>query len=89
MSGISQGKRSDHKVTKGKVIEITRNSITIDRTTIALTKKIKSFDTNGNTIFFEDINKGDYVSVKLERNETVIRRLLEPRKAIHEEIIPQ
>lgn len=89
IQAISQGRASNQKIVKGKVIEITKNSITIDRTTIALTKKIRSFDIHGDIIIFDDIKKGDYVSVRLERNETVIRKILEPRKPIHEDIIPQ
>jgi len=89
MSAISQSKRPDPQVTKGKVIEISRNFITVGRTTIALPPKIKTLDINGNSISFEMIKKGDYVSVRLSKNEAIIKKVLESRESISEEIVPQ
>ena len=89
MSVISQSKRSDPQVTKGKVIEISRNFITVGRTTIALPQKIITLDINGNSISFEMIKKGDYVSVRLSKNEAIIKKVLESGESISEEIVPQ
>ena len=89
MSAISQGKRSDLKVTKGKIIEISRQFVTVGSTTIALPKKIKTLDIDGNRISFEMITKGDYVSVRLSKNEAIIKKVLQSRESGSEEIVPQ
>jgi hypothetical protein len=89
MSAISQSKRPDPHVTKGKVIEISKNFVTIGRTTIALPPKIITLDINGNSISFEMIKKGDYVSVRLSKNEAIIKKVLESGESISEEIVPQ
>jgi hypothetical protein len=89
MSAISQSKRPDPQVTKGKVIEISRNFITVGSTTIALPPKIKTLDINGNSMSFEMIKKGDYVSVRLSKNEAIIKKVLESGESISEGIVPQ
>jgi hypothetical protein len=89
MSVISQSKRPDQKVTKGKVIEISRQFVTVGSTTIALPKKIKTLDIDGNSISFEMIRKGDYVSVRLSKNEAIIKKVLQSGESRSEEIIPQ
>jgi hypothetical protein len=88
MSAVSQSKRPDQKVTKGKVIEISRQFVTVGSTTIALPKKIKTLDLDGNSISFEMIRKGDYVSVSLSKNEAIIKKVLQTRKSKNEEIVP-
>ncbi len=89
MNAISQSKKPDPQVTKGKVIEISKSFITVGRTTIALPKKIKTLDINGISISFEMIKKGDYVSVRLSKNEAIIKKVLESRESTSEEAIPQ
>jgi len=89
MSVISQSKRPDQKVTKGKVIEISKTFVTVGSTTIALPKKIKTLDIDGNSISFEMIRKGDYVSVRLSKNEAIIKKVLQSGESRSEEIIPQ
>jgi len=89
MSAVSQSKRPDQKVTKGKVIEISRQFVTVGSTTIALPKKIKSLDLDGNSISFEMIRKGDYVSVRLSKNEAIIKKVLQSGESRSEEIVPQ
>jgi len=89
MSVISQSKRSDQKITKGKVIEISRKFVTVGSTTIALPQKIKTLDINGNSISFEMIRKGDYVSVRLSKNEAIIKKVLQSGESRSEEIVTQ
>jgi len=89
MNVISQNKKSDQNVTKGKVIEISKNFVTVGSTTIALPKKIKTLDINGNSISFEMIRKGDYVSVRLSKNEAIIKKVLQSVESKSEEIVPQ
>jgi hypothetical protein len=89
MNAISQGKKPDSQVTKGKVIEISKTFITVGRTTIALPKKIRTLDINGGSISFEMIKKGDYVSVRLSKNEAIIKKVLESGGRASEEIVPQ
>jgi ribosomal protein S1 len=88
-STLSQSKSSDQKITKGKVVEISKKFVTVGSTTIALPQKIKTFDINGNAISFETIKKGDYVSVRLSKNEAIIRKVLPSRESKSEEIVPQ
>jgi hypothetical protein len=88
-SAISQSKSSDQKVTKGKVIEISKTFVTVGSTTIALPQKIKTLDINGSSISFEMIKKGDYVSVRLTKNEAIIRKVLQSGESKSEEIVPQ
>jgi hypothetical protein len=89
MNGMPQGKRPDQKVTKGEVIEISKKFVTVGNTTIALPRKIKALDTNGNSISFEMIKKGDYVSVRLNKNEAIIKKVLQSGERKSEEIIPK
>ena len=89
MNAISQSKKPDPQVTKGRVIEISKGFITVGRTTIALPKKITTLDINGSSISFEMIKKGDYVSVRLSKNEAIIKKVLESRESTSEEAIPQ
>jgi hypothetical protein len=89
MSAISQGKSSDLKVTKGKVIEISRKFVTVGTTTIVIPQKIKTLDIYGNPISFEMIRKGDYVSVRLSKNEAIIKKVLQSGESKSEEIVPQ
>lgn len=89
LSAISQGQSSDQKVTKGKVIEISKKFVTVGNTTIALPKRIKTLDINGNSISFEMIRKGDYVSVRLSKDEAIIKKVLQPRESKSEDIVPQ
>jgi hypothetical protein len=89
MGAISQSKTSDRKVTEGRVIAISKTFVTVGNTTIALPKKIKTFDIDGNSISFGMIRKGDYVSVKLSKHEAIIRKVLQFRESKGEEIIPQ
>jgi len=89
MNTISQSRRSDQKITRGRVIEISRNFITVDKTTIALTRTIKSLDVNGNSISLENIKKGDHVSVRIEKDVTIIKKVFEPREGTSEEIVPR
>jgi hypothetical protein len=89
MSVISQGNRSDQKVTKGEVIEISKTFVTVGRTTIALPQKVKTLDIDGSPISFEMVRKGDYVSVRLSKNEAIIKKVLQPRESKSEEIVPQ
>jgi len=89
MNVISQNKKSDQNVTKGKVIEISKKFVTVGSTTIALPKKIKTLDINGNSISFEMIRKGDYVSVRLSKNEAIIKKVLQSVESKSEEIVPQ
>ena len=89
MNVISQTKRPDPQVTKGKVIEISKSFITVGRTTIVLPQKIKTLDINGSFISFEMIKKGDYVSVRLSKTEAVIKKVLESGQSTSEEIVPQ
>jgi hypothetical protein len=86
---ISQGKRSDQKVTKGKVIEISRKFVTVGSTTIALPQKVKTLDIDGNPISFETMRKGDYVSVRLNKNEAIIKKVLQPGETKNQEIVPK
>jgi hypothetical protein len=76
-------------VTKGKVIEISKTFVTVGNTTIALPKKIKTLDIDGNSMSFEMIRKGDYVSVRLSKNEAIIRKFLPPGESRREETVPQ
>ncbi len=89
MNTTSQSKKPDPQVTQGKVFEISRTFITVGRTTIALPQKIKTLDINGSSISFEMIKKGDYVSVRLSKNEATIKKVLESRERSGEEAIPQ
>jgi hypothetical protein len=89
MSVISQSKGSDQKVTKGKVIEISRTFITVGSTTIALPKKIKTLDIGGHSISFEMIKKGDYVSVRLSKDEAIIKKVLPSGESRSEGRVPQ
>jgi hypothetical protein len=89
MNVMPQSKRPDQKVTKGKVIEISKKFVTVGSTTIALPPKIKTLDINGNSISFETIRKGDYVSVSLNKNEAVIKRVLQSGERKSEEIVPR
>jgi len=86
---ISQGKSSDQKVTKGKVIEISKKFVTVGNTTIALPPRTKTLDINGNPISFEMIKKGDYVSVRLSTNEAIIKKVLQSGESKSEEIVPK
>ena len=86
---VSQSKRSDQKVTKGKVIEISKAFVTVGNTTLALPPKIKTLDINGNSISLEMIKKGDYVSVRLSKNEAIIKKVLQAGESKSEEILPQ
>jgi len=88
-SVISQGKSSDQKATKGKIIEISKKFVTVGSTTIALPPKIKTLDINGNSISFEMIKKGDYVSVRLSKNEAIIKKALQAGESKSEEIVPK
>jgi len=89
MEGLSQVKKADPKVFKGKVVEISQNLITIGKTTIALPRKIKTLDISGNTTSFETIKKGDYVSITLEKNGALIRRVLESKVVEADAVIPR
>lgn len=89
MNVMSQDKRPDQKVTKGKVIEISKKFVTVGSTTIALPSKIKTFDISGNSISFEMIKKGDYVSVRLNKNEAIIKKVLQSGERKSEEIVPK
>ena len=89
MSVMSQSIGSDQKVTKGKVIEISKTFITVGSTTIALPPKIKTLDINGDSISFEMIRKGDYVSVRLSKNEAIIKKVFQSGESKSEEIVPQ
>ena len=89
MSGISQSKGPDQKVTKGKVVEISKKFVTVGDTTIALPKRVKTLDINGNSISFEMIKKGDYVSIRLSKNEAIIRRALPSGESKSDEIVPK
>jgi hypothetical protein len=89
MNAISQSKKPDPQVTKGKVTEISKSFITVGRTTIALPQKIKTLDINGNSTSFEMIKKGDYVSVRLSRNEAIIKKVLESGDSMSDEIGPR
>jgi hypothetical protein len=89
MEGLSQEKKAYPKVFKGKVVEVSQNLITIGKTTIALPKKIKTLDLSGNTTSFETIKKGDYVSITLEKNEALIRRILESKVVEADAVIPR
>jgi len=89
MEGLSQEKKTYPKVFKGKVVEVSQNLITIGKTTIALPRKIKTLDLIGNTASFETIKKGDYVSITLEKNEALIRRVLESKADETVAVIPQ
>ena len=88
-SAISQNKRSDDNLTKGQVIEISRKFVTVGNTTIALPQRTKILDINGNSISFEMIKKGDYVSVRLSKNEAIIKKGLQSRESRSEEIVPK
>ena len=88
-SAISQGQSSDQKVTKGKVIEISKKFVTVGNTTIALPKRTKTLDINGNSISFEMIKKGDYVSIRLSKNEAIIRKALPSGESKGDEIVPK
>jgi hypothetical protein len=89
MNVMPQSKRPDQKVTKGKVIEISKKFVTVGSTTIALPPKIKTFDINGNSISFEMIKKGDYVSVRLNKNEAIIKKVFQSGERKSEEIVPK
>jgi hypothetical protein len=89
MSGISQSKRSDQMITKGRVIEISRKFVTVGTTTIALPQRITTLDINGNPVSFEMIRKGDYVSVRLSKSEAIIKKALQSGESKSEEIVPQ
>lgn len=89
MNVISQSKRLDQKVTKGKVIQISKNFVTVGSTTIALPPKIKAFDIDGNSISFEMVKKGDYVSVRLNKNEAIIKKVSQSGQRKSEEIVPK
>ena len=88
-SAMSQGQSSDQKVTKGKVIEISKKFVTVGSTTIALPKRIKTLDINGNSMSFEMIKKGDYVSIRLSKNEAIIRKALPSGESKSDEIVPK
>jgi hypothetical protein len=89
MNVMPQSKRPDQKVTKGKVIAISKKFVTVGSTTIALPPKMKALDINGNSISFEVIKKGDYVSVRLNKNEAIIKKVLQSGERKSEEIIPK
>lgn len=89
MNVIPQSKGPDQKVTKGKVIEISKKFVTVGSTTIALPPRIKTLDINGNPISFEMIKKGDYVSVRLSTNEAIIKKVLQSGESKSEEIVPK
>jgi hypothetical protein len=89
MNVISQNKGSDQNVTKGKVIEISKKFVTVGSTTIALPQKIKTLDIKGNPISFEMIRKDDYISVRLSKNEAIIKKVLQSGESKSEEIVPQ
>ena len=89
VSAISQGKKSDLKVTKGEVIQIAKTFVRVGNTTIALPKKIKTLDIDGSSISFEMIGKGDYVSVSLSKDQAIIKKALQPGEGKTEEIVPK
>ena len=89
MNVISQSKRSDQNVTKGEVIEISKKIVTVGNTTIALPRKIRTFDINGNSISFSMIKRGDYVSVRLSKKEAVIKKVLPSGEDKKEEVVPK
>ncbi len=89
VNGLSQTEKPDRDVTKGRVIEISKRFITVETTTIALPPKIKTLDINGNPISLKTIKKGDYVSVRLSKNEAIIKKVLPSGEGKGEEIVPQ
>jgi len=60
-------------VFKGKVIDISKKHIIIDKTHIALPKEIKVLDAKGNSINLGTIKKGDFVIVEIDKDKAVIK----------------
>lgn len=81
--------KEDRAVFRGQVTDISSKFITVERTSIALPKKIKTLDISGASIPFETIKKGDYVVVTIEKNEASIQRTGIPRTPENEKLIPQ
>jgi len=80
LNAIPQG--SGEQTFNGKVVQISQKFITIGKTTIVLPKNIKNvktLDMDGSSISFETIRKNDAVSVTVNRDGAVIRRVLESK----------
>jgi small-conductance mechanosensitive channel len=82
-------KEERRAVFRGQVIEISAKFITIERTSIALPKKIKTLDGSGASIPTGTIKKGDYVIVTIEKNEATIQRTGRTRTEGNEKLFTQ
>jgi len=72
---------------KGKVMDISKKHIIIDKTHIALPKEVKVLDAKGNSINYGVIKKGDFVIVEIDKDKAVIKVSGVPEKP--EMIIPR
>lgn len=89
-SMVNAEKRKENRaVFQGQVIDISSKFITVERTSIALPKKIKTLDISGAAIPFGTIKKGDYVIMTIEKNEATIQKTTRSRTEESEKLIPQ
>lgn len=87
---VNAEKKKEHRVIfQGKVIDISEKFITVERTSIALPKNIKTLDSSGASIPFRAIKKGDYVIVTVENNEATIKKAASSRIDGNKKLIPQ
>ncbi len=73
MATSAVAEKENRAVFRGQVVDISSKFITVERTSIALPKKIKVMDISGADIPLGTIKKGDYVIVTIEKNEATIR----------------
>jgi len=82
-------KKENRAVFQGKVVDISDKFISVEKTSIALPKKIRAIDISGATIPFGTIKKGDYVIVTIEKNEATIQKTAGSRRDGNGKLIPQ
>jgi len=85
----AEKKKENRAVFRGKVVDISDKFITVEKTSIALPKKIKAMDISGATIPFGTIKKGDYVIVTIEKNEGTIQKTAGSRTDGNKKLVPQ
>lgn len=85
----AEKKKENRVVFQGKVIDISGKFITVERTAIALPKKIRAMDSSGASIPFGTIKKGDYVIVTIEKNGATIQMTTGSRTDEKDQFIPR